>query len=250
MSEELRRAIYEAERGDLRPQFNPSAVVNWQFLPDELAQIEPVLFDRFLDLARPIADGRTASGPEARLQDAGRFFYLIEALKRLGCARLPEILCVLLDEFAQLDERSYDELYLWCLVELSRTDSAHAATYWPQVMALDVRYRGEPWQRPKGVPLVERPYRMTELLFYYYVLYTRTPFLVYRPELRRLGTYRAGSLWDQLKGLAPALRAEQAEITRQALRALSASEPSRPDFGDALGLLNRTLAQRHAAGKE
>ena len=246
MSERLRQAIQQAERGDLRPQFNPAAAVTWQPLPGELARVEPVLFDRFLDLARPIVDARTVTGPEARLQDAGRFFYLIEALKRLGCARLPDILGVLLDEFAQLDERSYDELYLWCIVELSRTDAAHAATYWPQVMALDARYRGEVWQRPAGTHPVERPYRMTELLFYYYVLYTLTPVLVYQSALRRLATQRAGSLWDHLKGIAAGLGAEQVKITRQALRALSACEPRRPDFGDALGLLNRALAQQPA----
>ena len=39
-------------------------------------------------------------------QDAGPFFYLVETLTRLGCAELEGTLLILLDEFAQLEERS------------------------------------------------------------------------------------------------------------------------------------------------
>src|SRR5262245_10146826 len=116
MSERLRRALHEAERGDLRPQFNPNSVGNWQPLPGERGELEKALLDRFLELARPIADASRGAGPKARLQDAGRFFYLVEALKRLAPDRLQETLRVLLDEFSQLEERSYDELYLWAIV--------------------------------------------------------------------------------------------------------------------------------------
>jgi hypothetical protein len=242
MSERLRRAIHEAERGDLRPQFNPGAAVTWQPLPGEREQVEPVLFDRFLELSRPIADASAGAGPEARLQDAGRFFYLVEALRRLGCARLEETLCVLLDEFAHLDERSYDELYLWCIVELSRTDETHVDTYWPQVLALDARYRGEPWQRPEGVHPVEQPYRLTDLLFYYYVLYTLNrvrPPLLARGNVRTDAVPGTPTLGRQLKRLAPQLSAEQVAIARRALWELEAAEPQRPAFGDARRLLPR-----------
>jgi hypothetical protein len=243
MSERLRRAIHEAERGDLRPQFNPGAAVMWQPLPGEREQVEPVLFDRFLELSRPIADASTGAGPQGRLQDAGRFFYLVEALRRLGCARLEETLCVLLDEFAHLDERSYDELYLWCLVELSRTGPAYVDTYWPQVLALDTRYRAEPWQRPEGVHPVEQPYRMTDLLFYYYVLYTLNrvgPPLLSHGNVRTDVVPGTPTLGRQLKRIAPQLSAEQVEIARQALQELEVAEPQRPAFGDALGLLPRS----------
>jgi hypothetical protein len=242
MSERLRRAIHEAERGDLRPQFNPRAAVTWRPLPGEREKLEPVLFDRFLELSRPIADASTGAGPEARLQDAGRFFYLVEALRRLGCTRVEETLCVLLDEFAHLDERSYDELYLWCLVELSRTDSIHVDTYWPQVLALDARYRGEPWQRPEGVHPVEQPYRLTDLLFYYYVLYTLNRLaapLLSRGAVRRDGGPATPTLGRQLKRIAPRLNAEQLEIARRAIRELKAVEPQRPAFSDALSPLLR-----------
>jgi hypothetical protein len=242
MSERLRRAIHEAERGDLRPQFNPGAAVTWQPLPGEREQVEPVLFDRFLELSRPIADASAGAGPEARLQDAGRFFYLVEALRRLGCGRLEETLCVLLDEFAHLDERSYDELYLWCLVELSRTDSIHVDTYWPQVLALDARYRGEPWQRPERVHPVEQPYRMADLLFYYYVLYTLNrvpPRLLYRVDVQANSVPGTPTLGSHLKRLAPQLSAAQVAIARRALWELEAAEPRRPAFGDARRLLPR-----------
>ncbi len=245
MSERLRRAIHEAERGDLRPQFNPNAAVTWQPLPEELKEIEPVLIDRFLDLARPIADSHAGAGPGSRLQDAGRFFYLIETLRRLGFTRLEETLCVLLDEFAQLDERSYDELYLWCIVELSRSDPKYVDTYWPQVLSLDARYRSEPWTRPAGVPLVEQPYRFTELLFYYYALYTITPHtgMTAQPGLVRV---EAPSLGGRLKRVEPRLSDEQVEVARLALDELYAADP-RPVFDDARGLLNRRRPRRAPA---
>jgi hypothetical protein len=238
MSERLRRVIHEAERGDLRPQFNLNSVVNWQPLPGEQQEVEKVLIDRFLDLARPIADASRGAGPEVRLQDAGRFFYLVEALKRLRFGKLEATLCVLLDEFAQLDERSYDELYLWAIVELSRTDPAHVETYWPQVLALDLRYRAESWERPAGARLAEQPYRLTDLVFYYYVLYTLT-----KPPVPRYwepgwaARIDPPSLGSHLRRIAPRLSTEQVEIARRALRELAAAERRRPAFGDALGLL-------------
>jgi hypothetical protein len=240
MSERLRRAIHEAERGDLRPQFNPNAAVNWQTLPGDAKEIEKVLIDRFLELARPIADSSRGAGPEARLQDAGPFFYLVETLKRLGFDRLPETLRVLLDEFSQLEESAYDELYLWSIVELSRTDPAHVDTYWPQVLTLDLHYRAEPWERPEGVHLVDQPYRLTDLLFYYYVIYAlkipsppSTPYDWHRESPKP----EAPSLGSHLRRIAPSLTAEQLEMARRALRELADAERNRPAFGDARGLI-------------
>src|SRR5262249_31859898 len=150
-------------------------------LPADLKAIEPILIDRLFQLARPIADASTWDGlairptrpaGETRLQDAGRFFYLVETLIRLGYPRLDEMLLLVLDEFSLLTERSYDELFLWCIVQLSRTDIRHARLFWPQALALDLRYRLARWRRPPGTRLFDLPYRLTDLIFYYYVIYT------------------------------------------------------------------------------
>jgi hypothetical protein len=226
MNEELARWLSHAEHDDLRPQLTlGTAVSATQMTSDAAKALTPILVDRFLQLKRPIADASASGGPHMRLQDAGSFFYLIETLKRVGYEDLEQTLCILLDEFAQLDERSYDELYLWCLVELSRTDPRHVDVYWPQVLALDRRYRGGNWYRPEGVHLVEQPYRLTELLFYFYLLYT----LQSPPP----------TLGSHLKRLVPYLGAGEIEIARRALEELAASKQSRPAFGDALGLLPR-----------
>jgi hypothetical protein len=253
MSDRLRRAIHEAEHGDLRPQVNPQAPVSWQPTPGEDGKaLEAVLLDRLFQLARPIADASAGPQPDLRLQDAGRFFYLLEAVRNLGCTRVEETLAVILDEFLQFDARSYDELHLWCLVELSRRRPEHVRTYWPQVLSLDLQHRPATWQRPAGVALVDQPYRLTDLLFYYYVLYTlqlRPPAasfavqagtnLVYRTPRRPI-TYPL-SLARCLASITGDLSEAQLDLARLALKELAALEKRRPAFGDALGLLAQPL---------
>jgi hypothetical protein len=195
-------------------------------------EVGPVLTDRLLRLARPIADGSEGSGPHLRLQDSAQFFYAIEALKRLGDARLPETLCMILDPFTELQESAYDELYLWCLVELSRTDPRYVDTYWPLVLTLDLTRRPGPWRRPKGVQAYERPYRMSELLFYYYVINTLQMTAWPMPPRHRFET-----LGSHLQRLRPHLDSGQLGAARSSLTELVAAQ-GRPAFGDALGLLN------------
>ncbi len=246
MSDDLRRSIHEAQHGDLRPQVNRHAAVNAP-LPDDLDLLRPVLIDRFLQLARPIADASAGGGPEMRLQDAGPFFYLIETLKRLQCDELEQTLCVLLDEFAALDEHSYDELYLWCIVELSRMAPRHVETYWPQVLALDLRYRSARWERPAAAHLVAQPYRLTDLVFYFYAIYTPRRYYYSYPAAAWEGLayqlheaeHSPPSLGSRLQRIAGALSSDQAEVACQALRELAAAEAHRTVFSDALGLLGR-----------
>src|SRR5262245_42707978 len=109
MSEQLRQWIDKALHGDLRPQLTRGTVLDAPSLTaEDAAALQPILIDRFLQLARPIANASVSDGPEMRLQDAGPFFYLVETLKRLGYDQLEQTLCIILDEFAELDERSYN----------------------------------------------------------------------------------------------------------------------------------------------
>ena len=135
--------VHEAERGDLRPQFNAASVLRKS--PQELRSVERVLLDRLFHLSRPIACTPTSSAGDLRLSDSGRFFYLVEAIRRAGGAQLDETLLVILDDFLQLTERSYDELYLWSIVELSRRDRRHVEVFWPAVIALDQPLPNDPW---------------------------------------------------------------------------------------------------------
>jgi hypothetical protein len=168
--------LEQAERGDLRPQFNPRSVVTWPLESSnghfDPKVIVPALVNRFFELARPIADAHREPGLNMRISDAGRFFYLIEALTRLGYQGVEGMLLVFLDEFSQLEQRSYDELYLWSIVELSRRNPDHIDTFWPMALTLDMRFRAEPWSRPAEYGLIDHPYRMIELVMYYYVLGT------------------------------------------------------------------------------
>jgi hypothetical protein len=250
MTDSLNKLLGEAQDGDLRPQFNPLAAINLVELHGANREaLKPVLIDRFLQLKRPIADASASGGPELCLRDAGSFFYLIETLKRVGYTELEQTLCVLLDEFAQLDEASYDELYLWCIVELSRTDPRHVDAYWPQVLALDRRYRGERWRRSAGVHLVEQPYRLTDLLFYFYVIYTLHLFPlepISEWTTRHKVPGNPTTLGSHLKRLAPRLAEPELAIARWALEELAAAEPNRPAFGDACGLLHRKGGRRTA----
>jgi hypothetical protein len=230
MDERLRRVIDDALHGDLRPQFNPHAAAGLAILPADLKVIEPILLDRLFQLSRPIADASAGATPDMRLQDAGRFFYLIETLGRLGYPRVQEMLLVVLDEFSQLTEKSYDELYLWCIVQLSRTDLRHVRTFWPQAIALDLRYRSAPWQRPDGTRLFEQPYRFTDLVFYFYVIST----------LHGRNGRPFPSLALCLKEIAAEWSPRETALLRAALKDLT-KEEGRPAFSDALRYFNFKL---------
>jgi hypothetical protein len=171
--------LLQAQHGDLRPQFDPHAVITWAAPQGDGAfdrqAVLSVLLNRFFELGRPIADACREPGLGMRLGDAGRFCYLIAALEQLGYQRVEENLLVFLDEFAQLELASYDELYLWSIVELSRRHPEHVETFWPMVLTLDLRFRASPWKRPAEISLAdlaEHPYRLTELVMYFYVLGT------------------------------------------------------------------------------
>jgi hypothetical protein len=250
----IEELLRQAENGDMRPQVNPQAIIGMvDTVVDRQVRsaVVQALLPRFTALARPIGDASRDAGLELRLQDAGPFFYLVESLQRLGCAELQDTLLILLDEFAQLEPRSYDELYLWSIVHLSRTDPRHVETFWPMVFALDQRHRAAAWKRPAGVPIVEQPYRLTELLFYYYVLYT----LHRRQEsglsdaarefLERYSSYRRPDGILSIQSLAACvarieerLSPSQHELVTRTLRELYESE-RRPEFSDACGLLRK-----------
>jgi hypothetical protein len=259
-----------AEEADLRPQVNPRAVVNWPRTPGngkfERDIILPALLNRFFELSRPIADACREPGPNMRLGDAGRFFYLVEALERVGYDRVPEMLLVFLDEFGQLEQRSYDELYLWSIVELSRRNPEHIDAFWPMAVTLDLRFRSASWQRPAGSSPVDEPYRLIELVMYYYVPYTvrseptgemrPVPFpipedlfieryrerhgeepepdqmVLARPVMRR----RYPSLLTCLHRVRRKLQADEDALLMDTLRELVRR---RPAFGDAHGHLTR-----------
>lgn len=227
--------LHEAESGDLRPQVNPQAIVRNVRAVDEQMRspVVRVLLQRFLALARPIGDASRGPRPDLRLQDAGPFFYLVETLARLDCSEMEATLLILLDDFAQMEPRSYDELYLWSLVQLCRTDPRHVDTFWPMVVALDVRYRSSEWKRPAGVPLNEQPYRLTELLLYYYLVYTRQR----GQERRRLSE----SLAECVRRTARRLSPVHYDFLVQTLRELYRVQ-KHPDLSDACGLLLKPRA--------
>jgi hypothetical protein len=228
MNERFRRAIFEAEFGDLRPQVNPHAAPALARLPEDLNLIEPVLIDRLFQLSRLIADASARPGQGARLGDAGPFFYLIDTLLRLGYPRLEETLLVVLDEFSQLTERSYDELFLWCIIQLSRTDLRHVELLWPQAIALDLRYRPAAWRRPRGARVFDLPYRLTDLIFYFFRTYTLT--------LKDPWTGKEyPSLGACLRAIGPGLAAGERALVRTALEELREGE-CRAAYSDALSL--------------
>jgi hypothetical protein len=242
MNDRLRQAMSEAEKGDLRPQFNPHAPVVLPRLASGASAIQPILLDRFFQLSCPIADASMGALTAMRLSDAGRFFYLVESLERLACAHIEETLRIILDDFCRLDERSYDELYLWSIVQLSRSNRSHVETYWPLVMALDLRYRATAWQRPAGQTLADQPYRLTDLVFYYYHLYTLRP----APDPSGwLGRRPYPSLVSLLAELLPLLSNEQEEVVALALGEVGALL-NRPLLSDFLGLVKK---RRRAAEK-
>jgi hypothetical protein len=226
--------LRQAESGDLRPQVNRRAIIGTldTVRSAALSPVVGTLLRRFTALARPIGDASRGTGPELRLQDAGPYFYLVESLQRLGCAEVEQTLLILLDEFAQLEPQSYDELYLWSIVHLSRSDQRHIETFWPMVFALDVRHRAAEWKRPAGVPITEQPYHLTELVFYHYFLYTIDP--------RWSGA--AVSLARCLLRIEPQLSRAEYDLVMQTMHDLYALEhraECRMKYGDTLGSMGR-----------
>jgi hypothetical protein len=233
------RWLAEAEEGDLRPPFHASAIVN---APAEaLRAVENTLLQRFFPLSRAI--GNAADGSATRLSDSGHFFYLVEALRRAGSRHIEDTLLMILDDFLQLTERSYDELYLWSIVELSRSDPKHVEVFWPAVVALDERFRFAPWRRPEGVSLVDQPYRMCEMVFYYYAVSTihlknRTPSFMTR-VMKGFGTApRLPSLGRCIQRVIPQLSETQKKVVGDTLRQMEREE-WRALYGDAFGMMKR-----------
>jgi hypothetical protein len=189
------------------------------------------LIGYFCQYSRPIADAFQEPRPDMRLLSSGFFFETISVFELHGPEHLEPSLLMLLDEFSRLDQHSYNELYLWCIIQLSRMDPLHAAAFWPLVFDLDLRYRAASWRRSIGVSLVDQPYRLTELVFYFYVINTlqRTAHNGERPY---------PSLARCLLGLDAHLTAEQRGLVLDTLNQL-AQEERRPEFGDAAGLLMR-----------
>jgi len=242
VDERLRRFLHQAEHGDLRPQVNPSAAIHgWHGTPEECKAIEQALCDRLFRLSRPIADASKGATPDMRLSDYGQFYYLLEGMRNAGYDGAHELLWIVLDGFDPADGRSYDELYLWCIVELSRSDERAVRLLWPQVLTLDLRHRAVDWRRPKGVALVDQPYRFAELVFYYYVLRTTGRDIYVRQEDgRRVGRMRPWPLLGTHLGrLAPELSAAQLDLARQVLRDMRG-----PDCRDAAGVLSEERLQK------
>lgn len=202
-----------------------------------------LLHNRFFELSRPIADAFHEPGLDMQVGNPDRFFATVQALDRLGYGGLEQSLLVLLDEFAQLEQRSYDELYLWSIIELSRRNGDQVETLWPMVLTLDLRFRAEPWQRPAEFSLLDRPYRMTELVMYFYVLATHEPepddlYLVEDEAQAVPPRRRYPPLATCLRRIRRQLSEEQTALMKNTLRELARTE-RHPAFGDAHGLLLR-----------
>lgn len=201
------------------------------------------LLGRLFEMSRPIADGFHEPGLDMRLGDPARFFEIVCGLERLNYPNIEQSLLMLLDEFAQLEQRSYDELYLWSIVELSRRQGDHVEMLWPMVLTLDLRFRTEPWERPDEFTLLDRPYRLTELVMYFYVLATHET----GPEPDEFGDVepvpvperpRYPALATCLCRIRDQLNDEQRTLMVNTLRELAHNE-RHPAYGDALGLLLR-----------
>lgn len=241
MSDDL---LQQAESGDLRPPFNHRAISARQLSLEEAKLVEPILLGRLLSLSRPIADARLHPRPDMRLDDAGSFFCLVETLNRINPDRLRETLLMYLDEFAQLEHRAYDQLYLWTIVYLSRSDRQNVGTFWPLAIALDQRYRSAVWQRPAGTTPTDQPYRFLELLFYYYVLYTLHRC---RPPGEEQAKRVYPSLTACLRWIFGKLADEERTFLLDTLRQMDVEEVMWPRrrraYGDALGFLQRSTKQ-------
>lgn len=204
------------------------------------AQIEPEFLRLCYEYSRSIGDASRDTRPGLRLLSAGTFFEAAHMfVTNLDPARLEATLLLLLDDFSRLDEHSYNQMYLWCLVQLARMNPVHVGAFWPLVLDLDLRYRAEPWQRPDGVDIVDQPYRLTELVFYFYVINTlqRTAWEEGATQTQRPYASLASSLAAMQRHLSDA----QWELMIDTLRELARTQ-RRPEFGDACGLLLRRLS--------
>lgn len=206
---------------------------------DPVAEIEPVVLGTCFEYSRPIADAARAPRSDMRLLDAAAFFEGARIFALYDAVRLEETLLLLLDDFCRLDEHSYNQMYLWCLVQLARMNPVHVGAFWPLVLDLDLRYRAEPWQRPDGVDLVDQPYRLTELLFYFYVINTLQRTATEEGATQTQRPY--ASLASSLAALQRHLSDAQWELMIDTLRELARTQ-RRPEFGDACGLLLRRLS--------
>lgn len=213
---------HQAEIGDLRPQVNPLSVLRES--PENLRGVERVLLDRLFHFSRPIANAAETSG-NTRISDVGQFFYLIETLRRAG-SPVDDTLLVILDDFLELTERSYDELYLWSIVELSRRAPRNVEVLWPAAVALDQRFRFAAWERPPGSTLIDRPYRLCELVFYYYAVSIL--------HLKRREP-RLPSLGRCLRRIRELLTPEQVQLVGDTLRQMERDD-WRAVYGDAFGM--------------
>jgi hypothetical protein len=195
--------------------------------------------------SRPIANAFQEAQPDMRLQGEHDFFLQAEYLEKDGSEHLEELLLIFLDEFSQLQPRSYDELYLWSIVYLSRAKPEYIDRFWPEVLTLDLRFRAAPWQRPADTLPIEQPYRMTELMLYFFVDRTQPKeeifaggelpdYVVEQPEMEPPRRYP--SLATCLRRIFKTLSAEQKALLSETLRELS-WEKGRPAFGDAHGVL-------------
>lgn len=244
VSPEWLLALAEAAEGDLRPQFNAGALLNRRDVPADPAAFEAVLRQRFFELARPIADASQGDAADMRLGDAGRFFYLIESLQRLGYPAIEETLLIILDEFLQMEPSAYNELYLWSLVQLSRCDRRHVENFWPMVIALDQRYRATPWQRPAGSKIVDRPYHFTELLFHFYTLYTLHNDSSAAPSPNISVHKKYASLGFCLTWIGPRFSPAQLDFVGEVLVELQRHE-GRAAYSDAHGLIESIRREQY-----
>lgn len=208
---------------------------------DETTPTDPVtpLLNGLFAQARPIADACREPGLAMTVSSPAPFFAGIAALEKLGYDGIEQTLLMFLDEFAQLEQRSYDELYLWSIVELSRRNLDHVAAFWPLALALDLRFRSTKWQRPDG-SLLEQPYRLTEQVMYHYVVATRPPELD-MDALEALdgnghAPRRYPPLATCLRRCVREISEDQAGLLLDTLRELARQERY-PAFGDAHGLL-------------
>jgi len=219
---------------------------------DETPPTDPVtpLLNGLFAQARPIADACREPGLDMAVSDPAPFFAGIAALETLGYDGIEPTLLMFLDEFCQLEQRSYDELYLWSIVELSRRNLDHVDAFWPLALTLDLRFRAANWQRPTGT-LLEQPYRLTELVMYHYVLATRPPAFdldALPDEANSPAPRRYPPLATCLRRFYRQLTEVQAALLLDTLRELARQE-RQPAFGDAHGCLLEDIrkARRLAA---
>jgi hypothetical protein len=122
-------------------------------------------------------------------------------------------------------------------VQLSRSDPRHVDTFWPLALTLDLRYRAPSWQRPAGAGPFEQPYRLTELVLFYYYLYSQDRVQAVH-QVRVPSRRRYPSLGTCLVRLQEHLSAEPRALLVETLQQLVRAE-RRPALTDAQGMLRR-----------